>query len=510
MTLRQVPRIVWDRLRQGFRDRPRSEVAEADRARAERALVGDAVATQAMGALAGGPFLVAYALALGASDLAVGILAALGPLMQFVQLPAGLWLTRVPGTKRVVLWATLFARASWLWVALVPWVLPPAFRVPALLALVAVFHGFGTVGALGFSSWVRNLLPEERLGRVMGRRLGISTAVAACAGLAAGFAVDLARTAVGEGPALSGTLVLAGAFGLASLWFLAEVPEPQAELGAPSSAWRALADPFRDARFRRVVAFTALWGFAANLGAPFFAVYLYRSLGWGVGLVVAASVVSQLVNVAFYPLWGALADRFSNRAVLAVAVPAYLLVYLLWPFTTLPDPHPFSLPLVFALHALAGVATAGTNLCVGNLVLKAAPRGRAPTFLAANALVSGAVAATAPVLAGWAGNRLAGEAIDVEIRWASRLLDAQGVVLTASFRNLDFLFLGSALVGIAALWALRRVEEAGTVDEAEVLEALRTRVFHAVRHVSTVAGLRDLFSFPYALYVRLRPNHRVR
>ena len=51
-------------------------------------IIRDGVASQAMGILTGGAFLIAFAVKLGASNFVIGLLAAIGPLSQLLQLPS--------------------------------------------------------------------------------------------------------------------------------------------------------------------------------------------------------------------------------------------------------------------------------------------------------------------------------------------------------------------------------------------------------------------------------------
>ncbi|HIJ71088.1 MAG TPA: hypothetical protein HPP87_06970 [Planctomycetes bacterium] len=51
-------------------------------------IIRDGVASQAMGILTGGAFLTAFAVKLGASNFVIGLLAAIGPLSQLLQLPS--------------------------------------------------------------------------------------------------------------------------------------------------------------------------------------------------------------------------------------------------------------------------------------------------------------------------------------------------------------------------------------------------------------------------------------
>jgi len=51
-------------------------------------IIRDGVASQAMGILTGGAFLIAFSVKLGASNFVIGLLAAIGPLSQLLQLPS--------------------------------------------------------------------------------------------------------------------------------------------------------------------------------------------------------------------------------------------------------------------------------------------------------------------------------------------------------------------------------------------------------------------------------------
>ena len=66
-------------------------------------VIKDGIASQSMGILTGGAFLVAFAIKLGASNLTIGLLAAIGPLSQLVQLPAIALVERVRN-RRALFW----------------------------------------------------------------------------------------------------------------------------------------------------------------------------------------------------------------------------------------------------------------------------------------------------------------------------------------------------------------------------------------------------------------------
>jgi len=78
-----------------------SELDVRERLRGLGLVLLDGMTTQAMMTLARGPLLVTLALAVGVSNLGIGLLAALAPIVQLVQLPAVYLVERVGGRRRI-------------------------------------------------------------------------------------------------------------------------------------------------------------------------------------------------------------------------------------------------------------------------------------------------------------------------------------------------------------------------------------------------------------------------
>jgi MFS family permease len=267
----------------------------------------------------------------------------------------------------------------------------------------------------------------------------------------------------------------------------------------PKGVFTVLAEPFREFNFRRLLMFLGSWNFAVNLAAPFFVVYMVTRLGMSLGLVLSLSVLSQIINVVFFRMWGRLADRFSNKSVLGVSGWMFIVSIFMWPFLTLPEKHSLTLPLLVAIHILAGISTAGINLCSGNIALKTAPQGKATAYLAANALVNGVAATVAPILAGLAADWFASQELALSLRWTSaEATDSVFDLPALNLKGLDFLFMIAVIFGMYAMHRLLAVREEGEVEEKVVLSQFYNEVRKAVRHVSNVAGLRDQYAFPFA------------
>ena len=68
--------------------RPQEQIEEHQVKSGLQMLLYDGMCSQVMGALTGGAILVAFALLLGASNTVIGLIAALAPLTQILQIPA--------------------------------------------------------------------------------------------------------------------------------------------------------------------------------------------------------------------------------------------------------------------------------------------------------------------------------------------------------------------------------------------------------------------------------------
>ncbi len=480
--------------------RPKEHLDEGDVQQGLRTLLYDGMCSQVMGVFTGGAFLVAFALLLGASNTVIGLIAAVGPLTQVLQIPAIFLVNRTGLRKALVVAAAFSSRLFWLVVAALPWLVPADHRVAVLLVCLFMYFGLGTISGCAFNSWIRDLVPQDVMGSYFGKRMAIATATGAVLTLLAGVAIEAGKRALPNHLVLYSILFLSGAAaGLAGVYFLTRVPEPKMPPHPTQGIFSVLAEPFKEYDFRRVLMFLGSWNFAVNLAAPFFTVYMLQRLGMSLALVLGLSVLSQIVNVLFFRIWGRLADHVSNKSVLSVAGSLFIFSIFLWPFLTMPEKHFLTLPLLVLIHILTGISTAGVGLCSGNLALKSAPHGKATAFLAANALVNGLAATLAPVLAGFAADTLGRHRLTLSFRWTSLVTDSTVFDLPAlDFKGLDFLFMISVLFGLYAMHRLLGVREAGKVDEKIKVTQLYTEVRKAVRHVSNVAGLRRLTYFPYA------------
>jgi len=116
-------------------------------------------------------FLAAFALALGANNLQIGILAAIPFIMQIVQLPS-IWLVEKIRRRKVIAVTSWFsAQLLWFPIALIPIFIfvPGRTAIYLLLALMAFRGLLAAVCNSAWNGWVRDLVPQTILGQIFSR-----------------------------------------------------------------------------------------------------------------------------------------------------------------------------------------------------------------------------------------------------------------------------------------------------------------------------------------------------
>ena len=475
--------------------RPDPDVTPDDLARGKRALVKDAAWASLVGALYGGVILVGFALELGATPFIIGLLAAIPFIAQLAQLPAIALIERLRQRKKIAVAAVSISRLCILGLAALPFLEDPPRQLAAVILAQLVITVFGSMGGCAVNSWMHQLLANEPLGDLFSRRLFWSTVLASIGATLAGQMVQ--HWPSGERlHAYSVAFVLAAAAGAVSTTYLASVPEPMMKpAGTPLPVLAMIRSPFRDLNFRRVIVFMASWNFASNLAAPFITVYLLRQMGYALGTVTAMWVASQVANALTMYLWGRLSDRLSNKAILAVALPAYFGCLVALPFTAIPEPHVLTLPLIYLIHVIMGSAAGGIGLATGNLGLKLAPQGQGTAYLANVSLVGALAGGVAAMLGGALANWFEARELSLYLNWTSPGRFEEVTVL--QFQHWEFLFAISFALGVYVLHALSRIDEGREISERTVIQQLVVEAARSLDQISPIEGLRAVVLFPF-------------
>ncbi|NJD77327.1 MAG: MFS transporter [Candidatus Methanoperedens sp.] len=465
-----------------------------------KGVIKDGLASQALTTLTGGIFLVAFALELGASNVIIGLLAAIPPLAQLIQIPSIYLVEKYRNRCKISVLASALSRTFWLPIALIPFIFSPQEGLIFLVIAVLLYLILGSVGGCSWNSWMCDLVPMDKLGLFFSKRMFYATVVGIVLSIAAGIYIDYWKKLF-PGYALQGYSVLfflGFLAGMIGVYYLSTIPEPRMmPVNGKIDFLKLILQPLRDANYKQLIIFLGSWNFAVNLAAPFFTVYMLMVLKMDISSIVALAILSQVMNLSFLRIWGRFSDKFSNKSVLAVSGPLFLISIFAWAFMTTASKYQLTIPLLIVIHIFTGISTAGVSLASGNIGLKLAPKGQATAYLASNSLVNSFAAGSAPILGGRFADYLAGQKLFFTLTWASPTKELN--LQTLYFEHWDFLFLFAFFIGLYSLHRLAMVKEKGEVEEKVLVHEFIVELRNGMRNFSTAGGLRQLTKFPYSI-----------
>jgi len=477
-------------------------------------VIKDGIASQSMGILTGGAFLVAFAVKLGASNFVIGLLAAIGPLAQLLQLPSIFLVEKIRNRRGIVVVTAALSRLCWLFIALSPFLFGAKIGLAVLIASMIAASALGAVSGCSWNSWMRDLIPQEILGSFFSKRMRIATGVGIALSVLAAVYLDLWKKLFAEYEVHGYSILFLGGFavGVLGLYYLYKTPEKRMPLAEEkSSILKLLSKPFKDENFRKLIVFMCSWNFAVNLAAPFFMVYMLKRLGLSMSFIIGLSILSQVLNFAFLKIWGKFTDRFSNKSVLAICGPLFIVSILAWTFTTMPEKYFLTIPLLIIIHIIMGLSSAGVSLASGNISMKLAPEGQATSYLAANTIANSIAAGIAPILGGKFADFFANRQLD----WVLNYKGPTGEfsLPTLNLQQWDFFFVIAFIIGLYSIHRLSMIKEVGEVEGKVVFNELITEVRSQVRTLSSVEGLRQMVSFPFTvvrdLTIKVKANNNI-
>lgn len=440
----------------------------------------DGVVAQLIESLTGGPVMIAISLALGASSALLGYLLALPFLCHLAQFPGMYVVERFRHRKGVMLFVSSPARFALIGVAFLL-LFPKIQGAPYWLALFYTLRYFGAGFATSsWNSWMRDLVPQSILGTFFGNRFMYM--VVAALGVSLFVASGLEWLPIPDNYFYIGLIGAAAVLVVYGFWVIEKIDEPaMAKTPEDETFLQKFQTVFSDSNFMRLIVFLGCLNFSINLAVPFFTVYILEQLKLNLGLVLILTSFTQITSILVIRIWGSISDKFSNKSVMAVTVPLYALSIFLFLFTNYPRPHILTIPLLFFIYILVGIAQSGVTLASSNIALKLAPQGRASVYLSVNGIVTAIMAGTAPILGGLFADFFIGKELFLTFNWHSVSADASFYVF--GMRHWDFFFFFSSVLGFLCLTLLRRVREEGEVEEKIVISSFLSSFYRTISPV---------------------------
>ncbi|MFD0794074.1 MFS transporter [Mucilaginibacter litoreus] len=439
-------------------------------------VIADGLSAEAMVVFTSGTFLTAMAIHMGATNFQLGLFAALPTFTTIFQL-ASIWLVQKWNNRKVITSAfNLLARLPLIAIGLMPLLFTGTTTIQVLLVLLFFQHIFGDIAGASWNSWMKDLIPGERLGSFFSRRSRMAQTLNVTLSLATAMGIDYVKAhyPAHEITAYTTLFLAGGVLGMLSVFLLLRTPEPK-PTPMNDKVLKLFGRSLKDKNFRNLLAFNSLWAFALNLATPFFAVFMLKTIGLPLSYVIGLGIISQLSSIAFIKIWGNYSDRFSNKTIINICAPLYITYILAFAFTALPSSKLITLAVLVAIHIVSGLSTAGINLALSNIGIKLAPKKEAIVYISAKNMFVAFSSTIAPMVGGLLADFFANHHLlyDVSVAGSSvKLVDLQGW---------NYFFIIGGVLAIASLKLLKRVSEQGETHKRKVRMHMRAALRNKLR-----------------------------
>jgi hypothetical protein len=415
------------------------------------------------------PFILAYATTiLRWPAWAIGLVAALPHICNFLQPPVSRFLEKRHALYKIMKWG--FLGSSLPWFLVLPLEYFPPLRGIGFIAILLVSTLSNSICSVAWSSAISNVVPARISGSYFGRRNLTFGAWTLIAVLLAGKIVDV----LDDAPMVFAWIfAAAGAGRFIGLLFLSKMKFPLAvmERRAQSYQLSDLLKPLRDANYRTYMLFVGMWGLFLNMGMPFYTVYLLRRLEVNVGHTLVLTTLATLGGILTLKSWGLLADRFGAKPVQYVCAYSWCFVGLIAWLITAPHREGH----LFLAYLIVGGATAGFQLTQFNLMLKLIPPGQGSAYIAVFLAATSALTCLGPLIGGFL---------------IAALPDQLGTVLGHRITDHHLVFTLSFFGCLLSLPLLTAAREPAATEAQQVWRSMwRMRSFNPLLAASTAASV---------------------
>jgi MFS family permease len=331
---------------------------------------------------AGETYFGPYAIALGGSNLVVGLLVAFPTLVGSLSQIFSERLLALVGTRRRLIVLSVALQAACFLPMIAVGFSDSPVRAALFLAIVCAYWAFQLVAAPAWNSLMGDLVPEATRGTYFAKRNRALQLATFAAMVFAGIGLSTFRERGHTPEGFAVLFLVAMAARLVSLGFLWRHHEPAMAAPPTRRTWTMVTEVLKHPAQRRLIRYLTTMNFAVYLSAPYFAAYMLRDrdhhgLAWSYSTFTLVTAVVVVAKFLFLPLWGHAADRYGSRKCLTLS--AWLIFALPLPWLFPAERAGLHLAIIIAAQVWSGLAWAGHELCSFNFLLDSAPaheRGR--------------------------------------------------------------------------------------------------------------------------------------
>jgi MFS family permease len=334
---------------------------------------------------AGENYLIACAIALGASTFQTGVLASLpqlfGALSQVLALS---FISRIKNRPKFCAYAAFLQAFTWIPIAAIPLItLGTDAKVSLLILLSVAYFVLGNVVGPIWNSLFGDMVPPEWRGNFFGYRNKWIGLVLLGVLIVSGIFLDKAERLGWEDSGFLALFLFAAFCRFFSAVWLGRMEEPgHVVLAEHDFSFVSFIQRASDSNFVKFVLFVSIFNLGLAIANPFLAIYLLRDVGLSYiefMIITCGMIASQFLTMQH---WGKLADQFGTKRLLNIAGVGLALVPFLWLVSS-------SFWFLFSLQVYTGFLWAGYILSTSNFIFDAVSPPKRARCIAYYAAING-------------------------------------------------------------------------------------------------------------------------
>lgn len=436
----------------------------------------------AFGTLVTGTFLVGFIKYLGGSDIWIGLLAAVPSLLGILQIPGGIWGRGFASYKPFVMVGGSIWRALYLPLIVLPFLpLANELKLWILATCIATAAAAVLIVSPIYNDWLAEMVPPSSRGWYFSRRNAVGTGVGATVGVIGALILDAFRRNDQEGAGFSTIFALGIVCATASLAMylrMRDIPRPNPVKQTVREGTRAFGIPFKDANFRRVLVFFAIFVAGQSFAGNLFSAFALESLDLPFTIIQGAGFMHAAGNLLSARMWGFLADKYGNKPILTLVGFGLTLTPVMWLFCY-PGRDVHNAVVLLTSHLFVGVVWAGVALCQFNLLLATAKPEERSTYIGVGLGTQAIIGGISPLLG------------------AAMLTEMRGFV--PADQAYKWVFVTSMALRLAAVFFLAPVREEGAIRIRTTLKHLRRTTPGGIRAMRSLSRSSDALSREHAI-----------
>lgn len=398
--------------------------------------------------------IILYFKHLNATATLLGVVAALNPLLNILQIPAAKYMERI-GYRTFVLrgWATrsVFIVGMAV-VALWPESMGRTWRIGLMLLMLVAFNAARGISACGFLPWMTHLVPEAVRGRFLARdQIAIALAMFGTLILTAMYLTG--ATGRYAYPVMFFGSYAAALVSLAFLRRIPDVPVPHGDKAAGPVPWK---DMLLHAPFLRLMIYNVTVFAALAASTVFWAPLLRDHYGATDGKILGIHALAAGVMAVSLLFFGRVIDRVGSRPLLGLSGLTYVFHFGCWSALAA-GCLPFNLKSILLIQVTAGLATSLFNLANTRLVMATVPQMGRSHFFAMFSVITNVTLGSLPVV--W------GAGLDLVGNWRARWGAWE-------WNQYTLLYAALTAIMLLALWLSRHLSEPRAMSTDAFLQEL--------------------------------------